>query len=260
MQITKVVYVNLQSRGDRLNNILASLETSGVPNEVIAQHLATNASDYRTFDELCGAAIADGYGDRFKPYFVTPPYLDADYWWVGIGDLACVWTKLRLYNRLRGEENTTLIVEDDCVLQRSFDDIQASIANLDADIVQLGYTSQGASLMPAAAFQDGFGGLGEYALILTAAGAQVLYDLLLYKSPDESFHLDELVKDKAQDFERVVSVTDPSAWVTRRPEKDSDRINATIADWQANADVYLADGVAGAAERNAFIAEYQSGG
>lgn len=255
MKIDAVVYVNLPSRIDRKQHIRSQLEQKGVESALIRQHIATDGAAYDTCQALCEDAVAQGYGDRFEPYIENPPYLNPSFWWVGIGDLACVLTKLRLYDEIRVSDETVLIVEDDCVLEKSFDEIQNLLADVDADIVQLGYVTDEPISDVSDELTDGFGGLGEYALVITPVGAEFLFNLMLHKTDDEPFHLDELVTSH-QFAERVCSVRDPNAWITRRPGADSNRIASTIDNWQENADVFFADDVPGAQERREFADNY----
>ena len=257
MKIDEVVFVNLESRRDRKQNIQEQLRDNGVPSDIIRPHVSTDAAAYESFEALCQQASLRGYPERFDPHIETPPYLTERRWWVGIGDIACVWTKLRLYDALRKSDSTTLIVEDDCLLQKSFDEIQALIAGIDPDIIQLGFNrhaSLEAELHPQA-LTNGFGGTGEYALVLNPEGAEFLFNLMLHKEEDEPFHLDELVSTH-QFQERVCSVTDPHAWITRREDDDSNRIKSTVRDWQRNPDVYLADDIPGANQRKRFCEHY----
>ena len=263
MNINQVVYVNLESRTDRKKNILRTLAESRVPEEIIRSHIATDANDHETFEGLCRAAIADGYGDRFEPYLENPPYLDELYWWVGIGDIACVWTKLRLFSELRESSQSTLILEDDCVLLKSFNEIQSLVSSVEADIVQLDYVVREGvathqSARETSELVTGFAGLGEYALVVNNRGAQVLYDLLLHKVPGDSFHLDQKIGDMAASIgeDSKIYAAAEQKWVTRRKTKDSDRINADITNWQQFPNIFLEDGITGAESRKGFIEAY----
>lgn len=155
-----------------------------------------------------------------------------------------------------------LVVEDDCLLKKSFADFEALVADVEANIVQLDYAldalRESVVSEVSEALINGFGGRGEYALITNAAGAELLYGYLIHKAPEDAFHLDQKLYEIETPPDAVYAVKDPD-WVTRRAHQDSDRIEANIANWEKHADVFLAEGVPAAAWRKRFIGDYRRG-
>ena len=177
--------LNLERRTDRRDVMAGNLQTLGVPYNLITFHKAPDAMEYETTNDLCEAAIADGF-----PYF-------ANLRKSGKGSTACFWGGCRMLRYIASEEHPChygYYNQDDILLKISYEklrEIVKYLENYSHDnqqseflILQM-HTRYGKPyvgsiepkpIFPSSYIQHGLYGKGEIGLVLSKKGAAFLLE------------------------------------------------------------------------------------
>ena len=96
MNIESVNIINLDRRTDLKDKQRKTWMTLGYTDDQIIFHKAKDGLDYKSKTALAADAVKDGF-DWFSRVYELPP----DFW-IGIGELACMWSISRLLRHIAG--------------------------------------------------------------------------------------------------------------------------------------------------------------
>ena len=231
MNFKGVVFTNLDRSTHRRYFMEASLNGMGFPLSNIFRFRSHDFEDYNSLDDLCNAAVNDGF-------FCFEKLRNS---WMNVRDAACQWTwfgAVRWVAQNLDDEDCMLYIQDD-VLVRSrwhmFGDLVGPVSDLSIiqlfrwDVIQNAAEEYGvdsneyarickrcpprrpvlASLTPS--LYDGFHGAGDIALIFSKKGALQALEWL-NENPEE--YLEMLLAFRMnEDIEGCYSIIQPWDWI-----------------------------------------------
>lgn len=126
MKIESVNIVMLNRRNDLRNAQFGAWQACGCPGEKIHFFEAHDGLEYQSLAEIAEAAMADGF-PTFE-WFLTAP----DDYWMGVGELACMWSISGLLRELANKPDNTahFYVLADRYLKKDFDYMEQLINEL----------------------------------------------------------------------------------------------------------------------------------
>ena len=215
-ELSKVVYINLDSQPERNFYMKSMLTGMGWPIDAIIRFPAKAGQDYTSKSSICDAAAADGF-----PFF-------KDFFWQCKGKtiegIGLQWSWCAALRTITEGEDITLLMMDDYTLRQTWDKFKNLVGSIDEDLTILQVTQWyphfedwDKPVLPPrhirhynALLNYGFNGAGDGITIYSPAGAEMM---LQWLSEDPCLFPELQVYYKSQvEIDGCFSVKYPYAW------------------------------------------------